>query len=62
MVGGKIRVATQINEIDSHAHLTHCHGHALQLTVGETTKAIKKITGTLDTAFELNEFIKYSMT
>ena len=36
------------------------HGHALQLAVGETIKAIKVI-GTLDAAFELNKLIIYSM-
>ena len=37
------------------------HGHALQLALGETIKAIKIIRGTLDAAFELNELIKYPM-
>ena len=36
MIGAKTGVATHINEIESHAHLTHYHGHALQLVVGET--------------------------
>ena len=49
MVGAKTGVATHINEIESHAHLTHYHGHAL-----ETIKAIKIIRGTLDAAFDLN--------
>ena len=49
MVGAKTEVATRINEIDSHAHLTHYHGHAL-----ETIKIIKLNRGTLDAAFELN--------
>lgn len=38
----------------SHAHLTHCHDHTLQLAVGETIKAIE-MRGTLDTVFELNK-------
>ena len=50
-----------LSEIESHAHLTHCHGHALPLTVGETIKTIKIMRGTLDAAFELNKLIKYSM-
>ena len=29
------RVATRINEIESHVHLTQCHGHTLQLAVGD---------------------------
>ena len=55
MVGAKTGVATHINEIESHAHLTHYHGHALQLVVGETIKAIKIIRGSLDAALELNK-------
>ena len=34
MVGAKTGVAKHINEFELHAHLTHCHGHTLQLTVG----------------------------
>ena len=30
----------------SHAHLTHCHDHTLQLAVGETINAIKIMRGT----------------
>ena len=44
------RVETRINEIESHAHLTHCHDHALQLVFGDTIKAIKTMRGTLDAA------------
>ena len=54
-------VATRINEIESHAHVTHCHGHALQLVVSDTIKAIKILRGTLDAAFEVNKLIKYSV-
>ena len=57
----RLGVLTHINEIESHAHLTHCHGHALQLAIGETIKAIKIMRGTLDEAFELNKLIKYSV-
>ena len=49
MVSDKTGVTIRINEFESHAHLTHYHGHAL-----ETIKAIKIIRGTLDAAFELN--------
>ena len=44
MVGAK-------TEIESHAHLRHCHDHALQLAVGETIKARDKMRGNLDAAF-----------
>ena len=49
MAGAKTGVATRMSEIESHAHLTHYHGRAL-----ETIKAIKIIRGTLDAPFELN--------
>ena len=61
MVGAKTGIATRINEIESHAHLTHCHGHVLQLAVVGTIKAIKIMTGTSDAAFEVNKLIRYSM-
>ena len=61
MVAAKIGVAAHINEIESHAHLTHRHGHALQLAVDETIKTIEIMRGTLDGAFELNKLTKYSM-
>ena len=60
MVGAKTGVATRINETESHAHLTHYHGHALQLVVGETIKAIKIMRGTLDAVFELNKLQIFS--
>ena len=33
MVGAKTGVATRINEIESHAHLAQCRGHAFHLTL-----------------------------
>ena len=53
MVGAKTGMATHLNEIESHAHLTHCNGHTLQLS--ETIKAVKITRGTPDGAFELNK-------
>ena len=61
MAGGKTGVERCINEIESHAHLVHCHSHTLQLSVGYTIKTIKIIKGTLDTAWLLNKHIKYSI-
>ena len=55
MVRANTRVATRINEIESHAHLTHYHGHAL-----ETIKAIKIMRGALDAALSWIHF-KYSL-
>ena len=51
-----------INEIESHALLTHCYMWSCSsVSYRETIKAIKIVTGALDTAFELNKLIKYSM-
>ena len=61
MVGAKTGVVTRINEVESHAFLTQYHGHALQLAVGDSIKAIKIMRSTLDAAFELSKLIKYSM-
>ena len=47
--------------MESHAHLTHCHGHALQLAFGDTIKAVKIMRSILDAAFELSKLIKYSI-
>ena len=55
MDGAKTGVATHINGIESHAHLTHYHGHALQLVVGENTKATKITRRTLDAVSKLNK-------
>ena len=49
MVGAKTRVATPINEVESHAQLTHYHANAL-----ETIKPVKIIRGPFDAASELN--------
>ena len=49
MVGAKTRETASINKIESHAHLTHYHGHTL-----ETIKSIEIIRGTLNAAIELN--------
>ena len=49
MIGAKTRVATRIKEIEPHVHLSYCHGHALQLAVGDTIKGtlmqISKLSG-----------------
>ena len=50
MVDAKTGVGTRINEIESHAHLTHYHGHAL-----ETIKAVQIMRGTLAQIAERSE-------
>ena len=49
MVGAKTGVAARINDIGSHVHLIHYHGHVL-----ENIKTIKTMRGTVDAPFELN--------
>ena len=58
MVGAKTGVATRMNEIESHAHLTHYHGHAL-----ETIKAKKIIRASFEFNTQLLSSIhfKYSL-
>ena len=58
MVATKIGVAAHINKIESHAHLTHGHGHAFQLAIDETIKTIEIMKDNLEAAFELNKFTK----
>ena len=60
MVGVKTGVTTYINEIESHVRLTHYYGHALQLVVGETIKAIKIMKGALDALLNCISF-KFSL-
>ena len=59
MVGAKTGLATHINEIELHAHLTHCHGYSLQSAICKAIKAIKIMRGTLDAAFELSKFLNF---
>ena len=59
MVGAKTGAATHINEIELHAHLTHCHGYSLQSAVCKAIKTIKIMRGTLDAAFELSKFLNF---
>ena len=61
MVAAKSGVVVHINEVESQAHQTHCHGYALQLAVDETIKTVEIMRGTLDAAFELNKLTKHSM-
>ena len=55
MVGAKTGISTHMNQIESHAHLRHYHGHTLQLVVGETIKPLKIMRGTLEAVSELNK-------
>ena len=50
-VAAKTDVVRRIKKIESRALLTHCYGHAIQLAVDDTIKAIKLMRDTLDPAF-----------
>lgn len=60
MLGSKTGVARRIQDIQPKAHITHCHGHSLSLSVKDATKSCKLISSTLDTAKEIATLIKYS--
>ena len=60
MVGAKKGVATEIQKIQPRAILTHCYGHFLQLTVGDTVKQIKILRDMFDTTSEISKLFKYS--
>ena len=50
-----------ITIFNSLTDLAYCNGQALQLADGDTIKAIKKVTASLDAAFEWNKVIKCSV-
>lgn len=60
MLGCKSGVAKQIQDIQPKAHVTHCHGHSLSLSIKDTTKHCKVLTDTMGTAREIVTLIKYS--
>lgn len=60
MAGKKSGVATRIQQEEPRAIFTHCYGHALNLSVGDTIKSCKVMKNSLDTCFELIKLIKWS--
>ena len=56
MAGTKSGVAARIQQEETKIILTHCYGHALNLSVSNT---IKSDEGLLDTCFKLIELIKW---
>ena len=60
MLGSKTGVARRIQDIQPKAHVTHCHGHSLSLSVKDATKNCKLLSSTMDTAKEIATLIKYS--
>ena len=47
MLGKRSGVAKQIQECQSKAHITHCHGHCLALSVKDATKNSKILSDTM---------------
>ncbi len=39
---------------------THCYGHSLSLSVGDTVKGVKFLQSIMDTTHEISKLIQYS--
>ena len=59
MVGCKSGVATQIQNKEPRAILTHCYGHSLQLAVGDMVREVRNLRDALDTTSEISKLLKY---
>ena len=57
--GAKNVVAANITSKETRAVYTHCYGHAVNLTVGDTVKRSKVMCNFLDTVFAMSKLIKY---
>ena len=60
MLGKKSGVAKKIQECQPKAHATHCHGHALSLSVKDATNHSKILSDTMSNTSEVVKLIKYS--
>ena len=60
MAGAKGGVAVKIQELEPKAVVTHCYGHALNLSMIDTMKKSTVMRDCLDTCYELVKLIKYS--
>ena len=60
MSGAKGGMAKLINDDEPRAVYTHCYGHALNLSVGDTVKQCKVMRSALDTVYEISRLIKKS--
>ena len=60
MAGAKAGVATKITALEPRAVFTHCYGHALNLSVGDTIKQSPAMKDCLETCFEVVKLIKFS--
>ena len=53
-------MATQIKAEEPRAIFRHCHGHSLQLAVGDMMKEVNNLEDVLDTASEISKLLKFS--
>ena len=60
MLGHKTGVAKRIQDVQTKARSTHCHGHSLSLSVKDTVKNCKLLLNTMDTAKEIVILMKFS--
>ena len=60
MSGAKGGVAKLINDDEPRAVYTHCYGHALNLSVGDTVKQCRVMRFALGTVYEISKLIKKS--
>ena len=60
MSGAKGGVAKLINNDEPRAVYTHCYGHALNLSVGDTVKQCRIMRSALSTVYEISKLIKKS--
>lgn len=60
MAGSRNGVKSQILREEPRALFTHCYGHALSLSVGDTIKDIPLLRSTMDTTHEISKLLQYS--
>ena len=60
MSGHRNGVAKSISDEQPKAIFTHCYGHVLNLSAGDTIKRCKIMKDALDIVFEVSKLIKYS--
>ena len=53
MLGKRSGVAKQIQECQPKAHITHCHGHCLSLSVKDATNNSKILSDTMSNTNEI---------
>ena len=60
MLGKRSGVAKQIQECQPKAHITHCHGHFLGLSVKDATNNSKILSDNMNNTNEIVKLVRYS--